>query len=264
MGGNCTTDQCDELTATRLCDTCTGHLRRHLRDVVELALAAELHRAAHRQTRLTRAADTVGRPSGSYPLPVDLDAADTAAALVDTFTTWVRHVADNVPNPAPMPPRIPTPLAAWLADHIDQIRTLPEAGELLDEVAAITRAAIRTVDLPETSILAGACPECAHPVYARTGAVHGQCRAPGCEGTVRVDQGRADHLDTLDTTEHTAADAARIMTALGEPVTRQLITKWHQRGDITPASWAPARSTTGRARPRFRIGALRARLRRTG
>ncbi|MFB8763824.1 hypothetical protein [Nocardiopsis alba] len=301
MGGTCTTG-CGELTTAYLCHTCTGRLRAVLRDVVELALGAELRRAAHRAVRLTRTVDHLGAPTAEQPLPVDLDAANLGDALNDTFAAWVRHVAatmasDRALGPvchacagAPLPGHgscsailgtrnpaaHPSALAQWLATNVDYIRTLPTSGELLDELDAITRAATRAVDLPESSILAGACPECAGPVYTAQDATHGRCRTPGCDGVVRVDQGRADHLDTITRAdaEYTAADAARVMTALGEPVTRAQINQWHRRGHLTPSSWAPPRSTTRprpvdqddqtsatKGRPRFRLGDLRARRR---
>lgn len=290
MSGNCTTHDCDELTAARLCHTCTGTLTRHLRDLVDLALGAELHTAATRQTRLTRAADTVGRPSDGYPLPVDLVAADLGAALTQTLTAWVQHVAATMPPnratgpvchpcagaPQPRhtscatilgtrnPNRHPSALAQWLSTNLPHIRTLPTAGDLADEIAAITRACTRSIDLPQTSILAGACPDCERPVYAHEGATLGHCRTPECQGTVRVDQGRAEHLDTLTAAdaEYTAADAARILTALGHPITRNTITQWHTRSHITPASWAPPLTgrPDARRRPRFRLADLRAHM----
>ncbi|WDZ91161.1 hypothetical protein [Nocardiopsis sp. HUAS JQ3] len=295
--GNCTTDGCEEPTSARLCDTCTGRLRSALRTVVELALGAELHRAALRQTRLTRSADTIGRPSDVYPLPVDLDAGNLGADLVDTFAEWVREVARDMPpgrvlgpvchgcagDPLPRhrscaavlgtraPAAHPTALAQWLAANIPHIRRQDYAGQLLDELAAIIRAAESAVDLPSPTILAGACPDCGAPVYTRQGSAVGRCRAPGCEGTVDTAQGRADHLDRLDDMEYTAADAARILTELGEHVTRHTIAQWHRRGRITRASWAPPRSAVRSTRPgdpplygpakphpRFRLGDVRA------
>ncbi|MEE2041261.1 hypothetical protein Q8791_28955 [Nocardiopsis sp. CT-R113] len=285
------------MTSAHLCDLCTGRLTAALRAVVELALGAELHRAALRQTRLTRSADTIGRPSDSYPLPVDTDAVDLGRALVDTFSTWVRLVARTMPpgrvlgpvchgcagDPLPRhgscaavlgtraPAAHPSALAQWLAANVPYIRRMPYAGELLDELAAIIRAAEAAVDLPSPSILAGACPDCGNPVYTRQGSTAGRCRAPDCEGLVDVAQGRADHLGRLDDTHHTAADAARIMTELGERVTRHTIAQWHRRGRIARASWAPPRAAVRSTRPgepplygppapspRFRLGDVRA------
>lgn len=282
-GGQCTTEECTEITAAHLCHFCTGRLRAALRDLVERALAAELRTAALRQTRMTRPGDTTTREPGDRPMPVDIDAGNLGAALADTLATWVRDVAASMP-PHPVegpvchqcagahhlaphhtcaevigtrpPANHPSALAQWLAANIPHIRTQRFAGQLLDEVTAIIRAVERAVDLPTPSILAGVCPTCDRPVYTRQGATTGRCAAPGCDGMVEVATGRADHLDRLSTTHHTAADAARIITTLGHPITRNRINQWHTRGRLTAASWEPTQ-TTGQTRPRFLLADIR-------
>lgn len=282
MGGYCQAPDCDQITTANLCTACTTRLRGALVVCVELDLGAELDTARTRQARM-------GRPTGTRarlaepPLPYDDDAARVLDALQSTLAVWARDVAADLaptpvagavcrtcePKPAPdhwscrtaraARPRPtgpqPTQLALWLLDHLDDLTRRDDAGLAADEIPAIVAEAERAVDLPPTSILAGRCPTCGAPVYAPPTAVRGYCRAPGCSDSIRVDQGTAALLATLDARELTAAEVARVMTALGEPVTRNQIAQWATRGTITPAS------VDQRGRPRYRVGEVRARRR---
>jgi uncharacterized Zn finger protein (UPF0148 family) len=297
--GICSSPECDEITVDPTCRRCIHRLRLALVRVVDLGLGVELDLARRRGAVFTRPADRTR--GGERPMMFDPDAARIASALHSTLVSWVRDVAEDLDREAPLagpvcapctvraecrhiscrtargdraPLDRPDHLARWLLDHLLDIGRRDDGGIMVDEVEAITAEAERTVDLPPSTVLAGSCPECSAPVYAHQGAALGRCTVPECEGTVRTDTGRADHLDALAEAEFTAAEVARVMTALGEPVTRNQVAQWHARGTITPSSYATARSTKRsttidqdgaaaeeRRRPRFRLADVRARRR---
>lgn len=295
--GICSSPDCDEITVEPTCRRCLHRLRLALVRVVDLDLGVELDVARRRDAVFTRPADRA-RGGVEHPMMFDDHASRIASALHSTLVAWVRDVALDLEHVEPLlgpvcapctvraecrhiscraargdraPLDRPDMLARWLLDHMTDIGRRADGGIMVDEVEAIVADAERTVDLPPSTVLAGACPACSAPVYAHQGAALGRCTAPGCDGTVRTDTGRAEHLDALADAEFTAAEIARVMTALGEPVTRAQVNQWHSRGTITPSSYAPARSTRRSTttdqgdrrgdRPRFRVADIRARRR---
>lgn len=210
-----------------VCATCAGMLTAALRKVEEW-LADELETTLTRQDRTARPSGG-GRPAET-PLPYSGRASEASWVLRSALVGWVRMIAeDDWPDDT-----LPA-IARWLRGRVEVIRHHPAAAEALDEITAAAQEAERAVDLPHSGMLAGTCPECGRPVYAREGVRTARCHDDACDGEVDVHEWRTEALHRLNAAALPAADAARALTALGHTVTPERIRQWARRGKLSPA-----------------------------
>jgi hypothetical protein len=151
----------------------TNRLRHRLADAADLwpERVAAIARQVHYGDPVPRA----GRPAPPEPirpgltdadwlpgwppgLPVDLAAADKAAAVRNTVTTWARHVAEVT---GALPPTGTADLLRWLAGRLDWLRHRAEAAEVWDELDAAAFVVRSLVFGPSvrTRFAVGPCPE---------------------------------------------------------------------------------------------------------
>lgn len=126
--------------------------------------------------------------SAEAPLPYDPHAAEQAAAIHGTLTTWARHVqAETSRALPPGPPAVAACLL--LAGAMRQLRYRPEWLQAHRDLAGLLRQTLRVVDLPPDREYVGPCShvdtdggqECRADVYARPGAAVTACRSCGTE-----------------------------------------------------------------------------------
>jgi hypothetical protein len=139
-----------------MCSPCWNALARDLRTIPDLI--ADLDTAAAKQARLTPPT-----PGGlaSERNPIGWGAADTAAALTNSLTTWARDVCRDlygtgylhIQNPALV-------AAALLRGHEDRIRAHPTAADLWNDITGHTHRARATIDRQDRHIDIGDCPDC--------------------------------------------------------------------------------------------------------
>jgi hypothetical protein len=136
-----------------MCTACWQQLARDLRSVPDLL--TDLDTAAAKQARLTPPT-----PGGlaSERNPVGWGAADAAAALTNTLTTWARDVATGGhfggdAHPAHL-------AAMTLVVHREAIRAHPAAAELWADITSHVHRARHTIDRQDRHIDIGDCPDC--------------------------------------------------------------------------------------------------------
>lgn len=239
-GGICRTPDCDQLVADAwICNTCTHRLQVALADTPELLDELDID-----LTRQARRGIQVGGRSSEAPLPFDPHASHTRDVLTSTLRTWCLVLAGDILGEPP----IDADLSPTLADHIDQVRQHPEAGQLVDEITAAVTAARDHLDTTTRapSILAGNCPTCEHTVYAREGSHVARCRTPDCDSTVDVAEWRQRARQSLPTQELPMADLLRALHVLGHDTPPGTVKSWIHRDRLTP-------SNTREGRPVYRV-----------
>jgi hypothetical protein len=137
-----------------MCTACWQQLARDLRSVPDLI--ADLETAASKQARLTPPG-----PGGlaSERNPVGWGAADAAAALTNSLTTWARDISggpyawQTLLHPATVASRV------LLADP-NTVRAHPAAAELWADITGHIHRARATIDRHDRHIDVGDCPDC--------------------------------------------------------------------------------------------------------
>jgi hypothetical protein len=158
-------EPCGARTDGLLCTQHLGQIRRALEALPELL--AELDVTISRQDRGTAAPlyamnrakiqqPGVHYDEGDTTLPstqwaFSWDAANVRWNIDNTVSTWARIVAETL--------KVATPAdaAAFLLDHLDDIRGHEAAPELWDEIRACERDAQRAIDRQEPDLFAGRC-----------------------------------------------------------------------------------------------------------
>lgn len=219
---------------------CAERTAKRLREAGELY--AEIAIAVARQVRF---GDRVPLRGGDRPIPVNLDASADGAAVVNTWTTWARHIEEQSGRTAPADP---VRLAHWLADQVNWLRYRPEGAEALDELEDAAALVIRIVDAPAPRAYLGRCGHdgCTGDLYAPAGRV-ARCRDCGTEHD--PDLRRQWLMREAAEQTGTAADMARYASALiGDMVTSASVRGLAFRGSIT------AIGADARQRPVYRVG----------
>ncbi|MFY7069604.1 hypothetical protein ACOQFV_27415 [Nocardiopsis changdeensis] len=269
--GLCRTPECERTTttATLVCDACTHRLAVALADVP--GLLAELDVEITRQARRPRPAGHT-RPT-EPPLPLDLHASEARDVLVRTLGMWRRTLAGDAqeapgrpigpfcragcghPSCARRRAAQPVPrgatVAALLRTLIPDIRRHPEGGHLVDEITAAVDQAryhLYGADTPGYT-LAGLCPDCGRPVYARPDAATAQCHDRDCLGLVDTAQWRTDVRAQLAAQVLPLTEVRQALTTLGHPVPLGTLKSWAHRGRLVPC-WA---TDDGRQRPLYLV-----------
>lgn len=212
-----------------ICGLCGARLANELEFTARIAAESTVTIA-----RLDRIGATTRRTDPAPPMPVNQQAADDYHAVLNTITTWARHVSEQRGFDLPPANRRPLSVAAgWLALHIDWVRHRPEAEEAFDELNYACQLMSRIVDRPPTRVVVGQC-GCGQYLYALPRAVEVRCQA--CGTTYGVEASRAMLREALNQMIFTAAEIATLATTLGltdrRDQARKLINVWSNRGQI--------------------------------
>jgi hypothetical protein len=157
-----------------MCTACWQQLARDLRAIPDLI--ADLELAASKQARLTPPA-----PGGlaSERTPVGWGAADAAAALTSSLTTWARDVCPDKWLPG-VPPAVAA--ARLLHGHQDRIRAHPAPAELWADITGHAHRARHTIDRQDRHIDVGDCPDCGGTLRAHLPAADDRPTTINCLG----------------------------------------------------------------------------------
>lgn len=185
MSNLCASPSCEYPTGQDafVCKICVQQLSRDLGDVP--ALIDDLHITLSRQDVLGAGS---GRRAAETGLPWKDAASEALWVLINTVLSWTRELQD--PDAAPFPDA-PIKAARWLLNNARHASTHPDAGKLVDEIAAAVGQAYTVIDRPPDLLLAGQCgvDGCEEYLYARPDAQATTCRA--CEHLHQVEERRA-------------------------------------------------------------------------
>lgn len=236
-----------------VCGTCGKEVEQLLAETV--SVLDDLDVAITKQARFTSGG---GPRSNERPLPVNLKAADASARLVNSLTTTARMIAED--NGWMMRRGDPRSVSTWLLHRISAIRLHVAGGEMVDELARLTAAAIRTMTPPPERWFAGICSMdndgriCDADLYAS--AENGNITCQKCASIHDVGTRRAILLKSAEDVLATASEAARAIVvwsdyARGENKLVNRIGKWAERGRIERRGWL---NVGGKDRPTYRVG----------
>lgn len=230
----------------QVCAGCASRLTSALRSVHDgpegPGLASDLEVSLSRRHRT--GPGNMGRRSTEAPLPYDARSAEALAVLRNTLTTWCRLLHEEIGGR--LPEDTPSAMAAWLSRFTDWLRRSDFGAECVDEIIAAVEQAERAIDLPEKRVLAGLCPGCGLPCYARHDASRARCGS--CETELSVREGRERLFRTAEGHLLTAAEAARALGLLGHEVTAAAIRGLARRGRLHPGGTGSA------GRPLYTLG----------
>ncbi|MFI7678548.1 hypothetical protein [Actinophytocola sp. NPDC049390] len=210
----------------QLCRGCLDQLAARLREVP--GLVDELEVTITRQDKVGVRGGGGSKPVDP-PLPFNLSASDARTDLRDKLLSWAGDVAER--SGARLWPVYSRGTAAtasvWLLTHLRAVAHHPAAGDLYEEITEAVWRAVKAVDQKPGKVFAGWC--CA-ALYAPPGRSTAVCRECGTEHDVQAT--RDEMRAALEEHRATAADAARMLEALGVSVTPARIRKWAHRGKV--------------------------------
>lgn len=248
----CFTPSCDYPTqeSACVCKICVQTISRDLASIP--ALIDDLHTTMTRQDRL---GSSGGRRGAETALPWKPTAAEALWVLASTVLEWTRGYQD--PDAAPFPDA-PKVAAVWLLRNLRGIVTRPDAGGMVDEIAAAVQAAYVAIDRAPDRLLAGRCNadiedggSCEDYLYVYVdtegrAARIARCRSCGAEHS--FEERRAWMLGAaaeLQLPAHMALAWVRLL--MGKSIPRGTWDSWVARGQIAAA----ARDHVGNALYRF-------------
>jgi hypothetical protein len=235
-----------------LCTDCTKVLRDDL-DAIP-ALREQLDLTLSRQTASGR---QDGGRSAERPMPYHLGASDAlevlGAALRDASRSASCFLSPTAGG------RIDV-LAGLVADHLDELRQQPDAGQVARRIGDAVAKGRRSIDRQADRVFAGPCDGngytsrpveasdlgCGDWLYARLGASDTKC--PTCATSYDVGVRRAWMLEAAEDYLCHASLIAAAVTRLGESVKAGTIRQWAHRGRLEQ------RGVDDRKRPLYRVG----------
>lgn len=222
---NCVVDD-QPADGAQLCSGCVDQLAMRLREVP--GLVDELEVTITRQAKLG-ARGGGGGSSSEPPLPFDVGASNARGHLRDILGGWCRDVAERSGErlPSSVDRDTLSDASSWLLGHLRAVAHHPAAGDLYDEVTDAIWQAVRTIDRPADTVFAG---WCCTALYAPEGRSMASCRE--CGQAYAVDDARRMLLGQLEGRRATAAEASRILGALGVRITPARIRLWAHRGKV--------------------------------
>ncbi|SEB43395.1 hypothetical protein SAMN04489727_1709 [Amycolatopsis tolypomycina] len=208
--------------------------------------------------------DSIGAVSGHSRFEIDFHAkaAELKVTIDGLLITWAVDVARR--NGRELAATTVRGAAAWLAKEPALIAAHPDAAKLADQLRKVVRSAWRVVDRDPDAVYLGQCGNllpsedgepvvCPADMYVPPGLEVVQCRACGAVWDVRP---RRDHLlSHVDDQLATPPEIARALSAVGQPVTVDQIYGHIHRQHLTRH---PPHPLDKRARPRYRVGDVRA------
>jgi len=263
----CAVEGCSQVTPVHLtiCQRCLSELLTALYD---LAAGPELRPGCPEPGLIDDLTDVMARlrrsglatgvlsHSAEFPLPYNEAASDLLWTVKNTLRSWCAEVYESTPayRAQPAPAGSSAQLALWLASSTVGIARHPDVVQMRDELLWLVGKVRRTVDIAPTRMYLGACgaqPDkvCREPIYAMPG--HTVTRCPGCGAEYDVKLRRGQMLADAQDQIAPAADIARAISLLGQPLTVRRIRVWAHRGKLQQY---PPHAFDPRERPRYRLG----------
>lgn len=231
-----------------ICPGCTAQAAGHLRQIPWLT--RQLTITLSRQARI---GDRNGPRGRETPLVFDLAASIDLETFQLDLARWALLVAAHrgiVVDAALQP----IPLSRWLLRWNGAAAQHPDAGDYLDQLAAMTRSAERTIDRAPDMRCLGPCDVdgCPAWLYVPDHATIAYCPDPDCTAEYRVEDRRAWLLEqTVDRLMTAAEIAAQLPWIAGMKIDRKRINRWSSDGRITRH---PPHPRDRREAPTFRVG----------
>jgi hypothetical protein len=231
-----------------ICPSCTGQAATYLRRIPWLT--EQLTITLTRQARL---GDRNGPRSTETPVVFEQRASADLEGFHTYLTRWALAVAehrgisidgntqtirlaDGSAVTVPTAPTI-TELSRWLLRWNGAAAQHPDAGDYLDDLAAIVRGALHTIDRAPDLRYVGPCEDCQQDLYvhAERPPVTVYCPTEDCEAAYPMEERRAWLLEQTYGRLLTAQEMSRAIAALipGEPLTPNRISQWAARDKIT-------------------------------
>lgn len=225
----------------------------YVQGVHEPGWAGDLIDVMARLSRSGLATGVSSRPA-STPLPFHEAASSLLWTLRNTLSVWCGAIAVANPGRSKAAGGI-ADLALWLARDVVQLERHPEIAMLHSEVMWVIGQVKRMIDIAPTRVYLGDCgasvdgQECHQALYVLPGRRMARCRA--CGEVYDVVARRGYLLDLAQDQVAPAAEIARALSILGQPVRVERIRQWVRRGKIIQYAAHPA---DVRHRPRYRVG----------
>ena len=221
-----------------ICTTCAGQLARDLGDVP--AYTDELDIVLTRQSRYSDQAAVAGPAAAVALLPYNAAASEAGWVLRNTLVGWVRVLDEGGER---WPANTVEDMSRWLLARVDELARHEAGDQAADELGAAVGQVRRIIDRPAGRIYAGPCVRecgsegtgatlCGADLYAGPGHQAVVCGA--CGASYDLDERREWMLARLHDQLLTAAEVARALSALGEPVTSSMIRGYAARQRIVP------------------------------
>lgn len=273
----CRTMMCDRPSDDGIvCRTCLKHLEQVLAET--RWIMNELDLVAAKEVRYTTGAGKVTTTGASLPLVVNLHAADVRSDYVAKLTLWTADLSRSINHTALAAVR-PTIAGAWLLAHLEDVRTHPAAGDMIDELCQAYATAMYVIDRPFERRYLGDCGYelesilCTEPLWCRDGDTIAVCRTCGTEwdAVLRRHAIQQQAVNGMDDRIMTATQAAETLVAYGvghetnAVRLRDRIRKWAEQpkchdGTSDPNKRPVLTSRSGlrtpgqRTRPGYRLG----------
>lgn len=212
-----------------ICAGCTDLLAGNLRQIPWLV--GQLTITLARQARM---GGRDGARSAETPVPFDTRASVDLETLHVDLPRWARAVAQHRGVLIDAPDE-PIALSRWLLRWVGAAAQHPDAGELLDDVRAMTHAAERTIDRAPDLRFVGPCDNCGQDLYVLPHAKAAQCKTEGCGATYPMEERRAWLIEQTYGQLLTANEMSRAIAELvpGQRITPDRIRQWAARGKLT-------------------------------
>ena len=219
----------EPVTARRLCEDCTIHLRARLQRLAELWSEATV--TVRRQDRVTRA--TVRTGEASTPWVMNPSAAQLLADLERVLRRWHQLLCH-----APDRPVAAGAVIGALAGSAEYIARRTCASQLMRWVNSAIDQIAAMIDLPVERQWLGHCERCGRDLWAPEGEAYGKCICADSEPFL-VDQQRRQMRERLLDKLLTASEAARMLTQYGARVGESTIHSWAKKQLLTSRGDGP-------------------------
>lgn len=213
-----------------ICPGCTQQAAGYLRQIPWLT-----EQLVITLTRQSRMGDRNGPRSTETPVYFDLRASVDLETFGLDLARWADTVAEHRGISVDADPT-PAALSRWLLRWNGAAAQHPDAADYVSDIAAMVRAAERTIDRAPDLHCLGQCDVdgCVAWLYVPMHATIAYCPAPDCDAEYRVEDRRAWLLEQLVDQLRTAAQLSRELPWIaGIVIDRKRINRWSSDGRIT-------------------------------
>ena len=240
------------------CHVCADEAAKHLRTIAGLAPHLDDKRAGVRGIDYSQMSGSSGARLSESPMPVDL----RVSRVADPIRAALVRVALSIESQATsFPEDTISAIAPWLAEHVDLIRTQPDACEDFMSFETCASNLIHLFDRPPDQLYLGTCAAseddetaCVEPVYVESKAivragreVHEGAAAvvscPRCKASIDVVERRQMAREALASYQATMVELVRLSALV--QVSRSGLYRAVATGALVPVGWRQERNLRG-------------------